>query len=146
MAAGKKPVEKWEPASAVWAKYQAYVCVLALFDGSVYAFFFQYITPAPLSPTPFPVIYFLPFSYPGLIGLIASVIMAFTETRCCAFSKSMDQAIPYGVKAAAYMALALAIFMQLSLIPAATFLAVTSITYAIAAFQSPPPQEVSLAR
>ncbi|TPX59308.1 hypothetical protein SpCBS45565_g07764 [Spizellomyces sp. 'palustris'] len=137
--------QQWRPSAGVWATYQALSCAFIMLDGGIYAMIYPYPTFLFFVNSPIPKGFIQPFSYPGLIALISVPIIVVIETNCCNAAKNINEMLSYLPKAILYLVLALISVTQLTLVPAATFLLLTSMTLMVAAF-TPEPAKTTMPR
>ncbi|KAJ3150856.1 hypothetical protein HDU89_002853 [Geranomyces variabilis] len=118
--------KKYDSAAAVWSRYLLLTACVFSFNGGVFAFFYPYASLAIWIPrSHIPSFLFNPICLPGVVALVTAFALPAIEYYT---------STPASVKFVVCALIAPMLFMQLTLIPAATFMAIASVGQLVAAF------------
>ncbi|KAJ3160152.1 hypothetical protein HDU86_000988 [Geranomyces michiganensis] len=121
---------KWESTAAVYARSLLVTACVFSFNGGIFAFFYPYASLSIwIAKRQIPAFIFNPVPLPAIIAVIAVIAMPLIEYKT---------PTPNAAKFFACALLAPMLFMQLTLIPAATFMATASVAFLAAACSTEP--------
>ncbi|KAJ3173409.1 hypothetical protein HDU87_007570 [Geranomyces variabilis] len=120
-------LKKYDSAAAVWSRYLLLTACVFSFNGGVFAFFFPYASLSIWMPSRhIPSFLFNPICLPGVAALVAAFALPAIE-----YYTRTPASVKFVLCAGVFAPL---LFMQLTLIPAATFMAIAGLGQLVAAF------------
>ncbi|KAJ3020119.1 hypothetical protein HKX48_001312 [Thoreauomyces humboldtii] len=107
---------------------------IVAFNGGIFAFFYPYATFDVLVPSIIPMVFIAPINVPGIVAVTCTFLLPIME---------FHSNVPHYVKAVLLALVTPVLLMQLTLVPAATFMALSAVGQVVAAFQTEPPKSLT---